>query len=73
MLDNQEIVVKQHDLKLLIQKFIMEDHELLKNTPDIGYTSWLTAERIVNNLVSQKISQRMHRKKNFIDFILPKL
>ena len=68
-MENSEIIIKQHDLKLKIQKAIMEDIEILKGTPDIGYTSWLTSERIVNEILTEKT---IHRKKNFIDLILPK-
>lgn len=72
-IDNEELIIKQHELKLKIQKAIIEDQQIYKTTPDIGYTSWLTAERIVNDLVVEKESKKAHRKKNFIDFFLPKL
>ena len=78
-IENSEIIVKAHDLKLKIQKAVIQDMDILKNTPDIGYSSWLTASRIVDDIICEKRNrkeqkdQRVHRKKNFIDFILPKI
>lgn len=73
MENNSEIIVKEHELKLKIQQIIMQDIDLLKSTPDLGYTSWLTAEHIVNDIICEKRNKKVHRKKNFVDFFLPKL
>lgn len=78
-MENEEIIVKAEDLKLRIQAVIMQDIDLLKDTDDLGYTSWLSASRVVNDIICEKKNrknqkfQKIHRKKNLIDFILPKL
>ncbi|MBP5470979.1 MAG: hypothetical protein J6Z11_17250 [Candidatus Riflebacteria bacterium] len=76
MQENEEIILKTHDLKLRIQAAIIQDHKALKETDDVGYTSWIIANHIVDGIIRDKEelkAKRIHRKKNFIDFFLPKL
>lgn len=73
MIDSGELIIQKHDLKLKIQKQIMDQIENIKNTKDLGYTSWQVAEAVVESIRKDKEEQKIHRKKNFIDIILPKL
>lgn len=73
MIDSEELIIQKHDLKLKIQKQIMDQIENIKNTNDLGYTSWQVAEAVVESIRKDKEDQKIHRKKNFIDIILPKL
>lgn len=59
-----EIIVKDKDLKLQIQEAIMEAHNDLKNTQDIGYTSWVIAEKVVD-----KIEKNREKRKNNLDYL----
>lgn len=60
-----EIVAKVHDLKLRIQKEIMDRHQEIKDTTDIGHTSWLIACAILKDYEEGK----MHKRNKFLDFI----
>lgn len=60
-----EIVAKADELKLRIQKEIMDRHQEIKDTTDIGYTSWLIACAILKDYEEGKI----HRRDKLLDFI----
>jgi hypothetical protein len=55
---NEEIIFKEHDLKLAIQKEIMDKHQEIINTNDIGYLSWQIATQIVD---SKKKSKKVNK------------
>ena len=59
-----EIIIKDNDLKLQIQQAIMDAHTDLKNTQDIGYTSWVVAEKVVDNIEKNRI-----KTKNNLDYL----
>lgn len=59
-----EIVIKDNDLKLQIQKAIMDAYKDLKDTQDIGYTSWVVAEKVVDNIEKNRI-----KTKNNLDYL----
>ena len=61
-----EIVAKSHELKLRIQKEIMDRHQEIKDTTDIGYTSWLIACAILKDYEERKI----HKRNKLLDFIV---
>lgn len=58
-----------HELKLCIQRIIMERHQEIKDTTDIGFTSWAIANQIVESY-PQFVSKK---PKNFLDFLKAKL
>ena len=64
-----EIVAKTHELKLRIQKEIIDRHQEIKDTTDIGYTSWLIACAILKDYEEGKI----HRRNKLLDFIESRL
>jgi hypothetical protein len=55
---NEEVIFKEHDLKLAIQKEIMDKHQEIINTNDIGYLSWQIATQIVD---SKKKSKKVNK------------
>lgn len=59
-----EIVINEKDLKLQIQKVIMDNYNDLKNTQDVGYTSWVLAEKVVD-----KIEKNKEKRKNNLDYL----
>lgn len=59
-----EIVIDEKDLKLQIQKVIMDNYNDLKNTQDVGYTSWIMAEKVVD-----KIEKSKEKRKNNLDYL----
>jgi len=59
-----EIVIDEKDLKLQIQKVIMDNYNDLKNTQDVGYTSWIVAEKVVD-----KIEKSKEKRKNNLDYL----
>lgn len=54
MIDDSELVVQKHQLKLQIQKTIVENLNNVKNTQDIGRTTWEIAEKIVGEIMKRK-------------------
>ncbi len=58
---NEEIIFKEHDLKLAIQAEIMEQHHNILSTGDIGYLSWQIATQVVEN--QKKIKRKNKDKK----------
>lgn len=65
MIDNSEIVVKKHDLKLKIQKAIVKNRGLVKDTHDIGKTTWDIAEEVLKEIMLEKQSS----KRNINSFV----
>ena len=61
-ISNEEIIFKEHDLKLAIQKEIMDNYSSILSTRDIGYTSWQIATQVVEN---QKKFKKSHKNKKF--------
>ena len=61
-ISNEEIIFKEHDLKLAIQKEIMDNYSNILSTKDIGYTSWQIATQVVEN---QKKIKKNHKNKKF--------
>lgn len=55
---NEEVIFKEHDLKLAIQKEIMDKCQEIINTNDIGYLSWQIATQIVD---SKKKSKKVNK------------
>ena len=51
---DHEIVIGEEKLKLAIQSEIMKRINELRQTTDIGYTSWTVSESIVDNIKSYK-------------------
>lgn len=60
---------EKHALKLRIQKELMDRHQEIKDTSDIGYTSWNIASNIVDNY--PQFAKR--KPKKFLDFLKAKL
>lgn len=60
-ISNEEIIFKEHDLKLAIQKEIMDQFGIILSTNDIGYTSWQIATQVVEK--QKKISKERKSKK----------
>lgn len=60
-ISNEEIIFKEHDLKLAIQKAIIENQSDILLTGDIGYTSWQIATQVVEK--QKKISRERKNKK----------
>lgn len=58
---NEEIIFKEHDLKLAIQKEIMDRFGEILSTGDIGCTSWQIATQVVEN--QKKVSRERRTKK----------
>ena len=58
---NEEIIFKEHDLKLAIQKEIIDQFDTILSTNDIGYTSWQIATQVVEK--QKKISMGRRTKK----------
>lgn len=54
MIDNSELIIKKHQLKLEIQKVIVEELASLKSTNDIGKVSWEIAEKVIENIMRTK-------------------
>lgn len=65
MISNEEIIFKEHDLKLAIQKEIMDNYSNVLSTRDIGYTSWQIATQVVEKQKEdkQKTKQKTKGKK----------
>ena len=68
---DQEIVINDHELKLRIQSEIMHRLEDIKNTQDIGYTSWEVATDVVERIKTDK--NYRHKSKKFLDIFEAKL
>lgn len=64
-----EIVANANDLKLRIQKEIMDKHQELKDTQDIGYTSWQIACAILKDYEEGTIP----RQNKFLDYLKSRL
>lgn len=60
-ISNEEIIFKEHDLKLAIQKEIIDQHKEILSTGDIGYTSWQIATQVVEK--QKKLSRERKSKK----------
>ncbi len=60
-ISNEEVIFKEHDLKLAIQKAIIENQSEILLTGDIGYTSWQIATQVVEE--QKKISKERKSKK----------
>ena len=67
---DDEIVVKRHDLLLAIQGGIMTSITNLRQTDNIGYTSWIVANAIVDSLLNQKRERKKVNK--LLNFFLDK-
>lgn len=67
---DDEIVVKRHDLLLAIQRGIMTSITNLRQTDNIGYTSWIVANAIVDSLLNQKRERKKVNK--LLNFFLDK-
>lgn len=65
MIDNGEIIVKKHDLKLKIQKAIVKNKSLIKDTYDIGRTTWDIAEEVLKEIMLEKQTS----KRNINSFV----
>lgn len=65
-IDNSELIVKKHDLKLKIQKHIMENKNEIANSQDIGYTSWVIANAVLDEIKEEKSHpQKINKLLNF--------
>ena len=62
-INNEEFIFKEHDLKLAIQKAIIENQSDILLTGDIGYTSWQIATQVVENQKKTK-QERKFKKVN---------
>ena len=62
MFDN-EIIIGKEDLKLRIQKGIMDHLADIRNTADIGFTSWEIADLIVEKIITDKNYKHKSNKK----------
>lgn len=70
--DNEEIILKKKDLLLAIQRGIMYAEEDLSETKDIGYTSWIVANLIVNELLKEKLKKKQGKVNKLLNFLLDK-
>lgn len=70
--DNEEIILKKKDLLLAIQRGIMYAEEDLNETKDIGYTSWIVANLIVNELLKEKLKKKQGKVNKLLNFLLDK-
>lgn len=64
-----EIVANAHELKLRIQKEIMERQQYLKDTDDIGFASWVVACAVLKDYEENNL----HPKNKFLDYLKTKL
>ena len=70
---DDEIVVKRHDLLLAIQGGIITSITNLRQTDNIGYTSWIVANAVVDSLLKQKRERKENKKVNkILNFLLDK-
>lgn len=68
MIDDSEMIVRKHQLKLQIQKAIIENLDLIRCTYDIGRTSWETAEKVVTEFEKRK-EEKQSRRSSINNFI----
>lgn len=66
--NGEEIIIKKNDLLLAIQRGIMYAEEDLNETKDIGYTSWIVANLIVNELLKEKLKKKQGKVNKIIKF-----
>lgn len=65
MYKRHEIVANAHELKLRIQKEIIDRYQDIKTTQDIGYISWQIACAILKDYEEGTVP----RKDNFLDYL----
>lgn len=70
--NGEEIILKKKDLLLAIQRGIMYAEEDLNETKDIGYTSWIVANLIVNELLKEKLKKKQGKVNKLLNFLLDK-
>jgi hypothetical protein len=70
--NGEEIIIKKNDLLLAIQRGIMYAEEDLSETKDIGYTSWIVANLIVNELLKEKLKKKQGKVNKLLNFLLDK-
>lgn len=70
--NGEEIIIKKNDLLLAIQRGIMYAEEDLNETKDIGYTSWIVANLIVNELLKEKLKKKQGKVNKLLNFLLDK-
>lgn len=70
--NGEEIIIKKNDLLLAIQRGIMYAEEDLSETKDIGYTSWIVANLIVNELLKEKLKKKQGKVNKLLSFLLDK-
>lgn len=70
--NGEEIIIKKNDLLLAIQRGIMYAEEDLNETKDIGYTSWIVANLIVNGLLKEKLKKKQGKVNKLLNFLLDK-
>lgn len=71
-ISNEEIIFKEHDLKLAIQKEIIDQHSTILSTGDIGYTSWQIATQIVEKQKKSKIKKGYEKVNKLLKLFLDK-
>lgn len=70
--NGEEIIIKKNDLLLAIQRGNMYAEEDLNETKDIGYTSWIVANLIVNELLKEKLKKKQGKVNKLLNFLLDK-
>lgn len=70
--NGEEIIIKKNDLLLAIQRGIMYAEEDLNETKDIGYTSWIVANLIVNELLKEKLKKKQGKVNKLLNFLFDK-
>lgn len=71
-ISNEEIIFKEHDLKLAIQKAIIENQSEILLTGDIGYTSWQIATQVVEKQKELKKENNCKKVNKFFKILLDK-
>lgn len=71
-ISNEEIIFKEHDLKLAIQKAIIENQSEILLTGDIGYTSWQIATQVVEKQKELKKEKKYKKVNKFFKILLDK-
>lgn len=69
-ISNEEIIFKEHDLKLAIQKAIIENQSEILLTGDIGYTSWQIATQVVEKQKELKKKKKYKKVNKFFKIFL---